>query len=182
MKLCLAGPDELDGLYFYVSRNVEAIAMKFHLALNVKSLSESLPFYVALFGVQPSRLEPDYANFDLNDPSLNLTLLRKDPVTRFQGLDHLGFQLSSEEALQDLQRRLERAGLATRVDADSPKQCRRILLTDPNGYRWEAFRSTNQPVPRQVFQVSPASTLAAAKNKRSEVFQLVKSNQQRSEI
>jgi catechol 2,3-dioxygenase-like lactoylglutathione lyase family enzyme len=45
-----------------------------HLALTVRDVERSIAFYRALFGVEPSKIRPDYAKFELAEPPLNFTL------------------------------------------------------------------------------------------------------------
>ena len=46
------------------------------LALNVDDLDEAVTFYSKLFGVQPAKLKPGYANFAIAEPPLKLVLSR----------------------------------------------------------------------------------------------------------
>ena len=45
------------------------------LALNVDNLEESIAFYSKLFGTEPAKLRPGYANFAIAEPPLKLVLL-----------------------------------------------------------------------------------------------------------
>lgn len=45
------------------------------LALNVDDLDESITFYRKLFGVEPAKVKPGYANFAITEPPLKLVLL-----------------------------------------------------------------------------------------------------------
>ena len=38
--------------------------MRPHLALNVSDIDRSIPFYSALFGIEPSKTRPGYAKFE----------------------------------------------------------------------------------------------------------------------
>ena len=40
------------------------------LALNVNDLDESIAFYTKLFGTEPAKVRPGYANFAISDPPL----------------------------------------------------------------------------------------------------------------
>ena len=45
------------------------------LALNVDDLDESIAFYSSLFGVEPTKTKPGYANFAVAEPPLKLVLI-----------------------------------------------------------------------------------------------------------
>jgi len=45
------------------------------LALNVNDLDESIAFYSKLFGAEPAKVRPGYANFAIADPPLKLCSL-----------------------------------------------------------------------------------------------------------
>ena len=45
------------------------------LALNVSDLDEAIAFYSKLFGTEPAKLRPGYANFAIADPPLKLVLM-----------------------------------------------------------------------------------------------------------
>ena len=52
------------------------------LALNVTDLDAAVAFYSALFGVEPHKRRPGYANFAIADPPLKLVLFEHPPPTR----------------------------------------------------------------------------------------------------
>ena len=116
--------------------------LKVHLALNVNSIEESVAFYRAMFGVEPAKLKPGYAKFDVTEPALNLTLNYVGPVQQQGALNHLGIQVQSTEEVLAAKDRLTRAGLAT-FDEMSTDCCYalqdKVWVSDPNGYRWEVF-------------------------------------------
>jgi catechol 2,3-dioxygenase-like lactoylglutathione lyase family enzyme len=114
---------------------------KVHIALNVNNLQESLAFYRALWGAEPVKLRTGYAKFDLEQPPVNLTL-NENPVRELGGLNHLGIQVDSTEAVLAMRERLQQRGLLTE-DEMQTNCCYaiqdKIWMTDPNGYRWEVF-------------------------------------------
>src|SRR5690349_12864305 len=69
-------------------------AMKAHLALNVRSISQSIDFYRALLGIEPVKVRDDYAKFDVENPPLNLTLNQRESPGHGT-LSHLGIQVAS---------------------------------------------------------------------------------------
>ena len=48
------------------------------LALNVTDIDEAVEFYSKLFGTEPAKRQPGYANFAIADPPLKLVLI-EDP-------------------------------------------------------------------------------------------------------
>ena len=116
--------------------------LKVHVALNVNDVDESVNFYRAMFGVDPVKLKPGYAKFDIAEPALNLTLNYDGAVKDRGALNHLGIQVQSTEAVVEAKKRLERAGLATsdEMDTDCCHALQdKVWVSDPNGYRWEVF-------------------------------------------
>jgi catechol 2,3-dioxygenase-like lactoylglutathione lyase family enzyme len=59
------------------------LVRRIHLALNTQYFPESIEFYKALLGVEPTKLKPGYAKFESETPALNLTLneTRQAPAT-----------------------------------------------------------------------------------------------------
>ena len=45
------------------------------LALNVNDIEEAVAFYRKLFGTEPAKRRPGYANFAITEPPLKLVLL-----------------------------------------------------------------------------------------------------------
>ena len=110
------------------------------LALNVANLDDAVAFYSKLFGVEPAKLRPGYANFAVAEPPLKLVLIEGggEPGT----LNHLGVEVESTEQVADAQRRLAAVGLATSVE-DQVSCCYavqdKVWVDDPNGAPWEIY-------------------------------------------
>jgi catechol 2,3-dioxygenase-like lactoylglutathione lyase family enzyme len=118
-----------------------AQALKAHLALNVRSVERSLEFYKKMFGLEPSKVRPGYAKFDVVNPPLNLTL-NEVPFTERGALSHLGIQLATTEDVLSMRRNWMDAGLDTR-DEMQTNCCyalqNKTWVQDPDGNEWEAF-------------------------------------------
>ncbi len=52
------------------------------LALNVDDIDEAVDFYRRLFGAEPAKRRPGYANFAVADPPLKLVLIENPGVRR----------------------------------------------------------------------------------------------------
>jgi catechol 2,3-dioxygenase-like lactoylglutathione lyase family enzyme len=111
------------------------------LAINVDDLTESIAFYGKLFGTEPAKVRPGYANFAIADPPLKLVLLEN----RGHGgsLNHLGVEVPDTDAVDAAQRRLAGAGLASIDERDTTccyaRQNKFWVAGAPNGERWEIY-------------------------------------------
>jgi catechol 2,3-dioxygenase-like lactoylglutathione lyase family enzyme len=111
------------------------------LAINVDDLDESVGFYRRLFGAEPAKVRPGYANFAIADPPLKLVLLEN----RGQGgsLNHLGVEVTDTDAVDAEQRRLAGVGLASIDERDTTccyaRQDKFWVTGAPNGEQWEIY-------------------------------------------
>ncbi len=111
------------------------------LAINVDDLSESIAFYSRLFGTEPAKLRPGYANFAIAEPPLKLILLENPG----QGgsLNHLGVEVADTDIVDAEQTRLAGAGLASVDERDSTccyaRQDKFWVKGAPDGERWEIY-------------------------------------------
>ena len=114
---------------------------RIQLALNVDDLDESIAFYSKLFGAEPAKVRPGYANFALNEPPLKLVLLENPG----QGgsLNHLGVEVADTSAVEAEQARLADAGLAATEERDTTccyaRQDKFWVAGAPGGERWEIY-------------------------------------------
>jgi catechol 2,3-dioxygenase-like lactoylglutathione lyase family enzyme len=111
------------------------------LALNVDNLEESIAFYSKLFGAEPAKLRPGYANFAIAEPPLKLVLLENPG--RGGSLNHLGVEVSDTDAVDAEQTRLAQAGLASIDERDTTccyaRQNKFWVEGAPSGERWEIY-------------------------------------------
>lgn len=114
---------------------------RFHIHVCVSDLSKSIEFYSTLFGAQPSRVEPDYAKWLLEEPRVNFAIsMGRQPV----GVNHLGFQLDSADELRGMRGQLAAAdnGMIEEIDqACCYARSDKYWVTDPTGIAWETFQS-----------------------------------------
>jgi len=121
-------------------------AFRPHISLDVKNVEQSVAFYKAFFGVEPSKVRPGYAKFELASPPLNFTMNEREVAQR-GGLSHLGFEVASTDEVLEMQLRLKKAGLATFEELETTccyaKQDK-VWVNDPDGNPWEVFVVTEK--------------------------------------
>ena len=114
--------------------------MRLQLALNVSDIDEAVEFYGNLFGVEPHKRRPGYANFEVAEPPLKLVLFEQAELG--DRLNHLGVEVEAAEQVGAAVDRLDAAGLTT--DVESSTDCcfaiqDKVWITDPDGARWEVY-------------------------------------------
>jgi catechol 2,3-dioxygenase-like lactoylglutathione lyase family enzyme len=111
------------------------------LALNVNDIDEAVDFYSKLFGTEPAKRRPGYANFAVAEPPLKLVLLENPG----QGgsLNHLGVEVADVDTVDAEQARLAEQGLASVDERGTTccyaKQDKFWVQGAPNGEPWEIY-------------------------------------------
>jgi catechol 2,3-dioxygenase-like lactoylglutathione lyase family enzyme len=114
---------------------------RIQLALNVDDLDTSIAFYSTLFGTEPAKVRPGYANFAIAEPPLKLVLLENPG----QGgtLNHLGVEVEDVDVVDAEQTRLAAAGMSSIDERGTTccyaKQDKFWVEGAPNGERWEVY-------------------------------------------
>jgi catechol 2,3-dioxygenase-like lactoylglutathione lyase family enzyme len=123
----------------------EVPVSRVQLALNVTDIDAAVAFYAALFGTEPAKRRPGYANFAIAEPPLKLVLI-ESAEARGSGvagaLNHLGVEVESPEEVRAATRRLSSEGLAPEVE-ESTTCCYAVQdkawVRDPDGAAWEVY-------------------------------------------
>jgi catechol 2,3-dioxygenase-like lactoylglutathione lyase family enzyme len=126
--------------------------LKPHVSLNVSNIDASVAFYEKAFGVAATKRRPGYAKFDLQSPSLNLSMVQA-PRTGVNA-SHFGIQVSSTEDVAEAKQRFEMAGLQT-LSEENTACCYalqdKVWIDDPDGNSWEVFVvKADAPVMKEV--------------------------------
>ena len=116
------------------------------LALNVADLEASVAFYSTVFGVEPHKRRPGYANFAIAEPPLKLVLIEVPAADRGAGvagaLNHLGVEVDSAADVEAAAGRLRAQGLAT-FDEKDTTCCYalqdKVWVHDPAEAPWEIY-------------------------------------------
>jgi catechol 2,3-dioxygenase-like lactoylglutathione lyase family enzyme len=111
------------------------------LALRVSDLEGSIRFYSSLFGVEPGKRRPGYANFAVTEPPLKLVLLEGE-ADRPTVMDHLGVEVESTDEVDDATARLSELGLFTQVEDDTTccyARQDKVWVQGPGHEPWEVY-------------------------------------------
>ena len=111
------------------------------LALRVSDLEGSIRFYSSLFGVEPAKRRPGYANFAVAEPPLKLVLLEGAP-DRPTVMDHLGVEVETTDEVDDATARLSELGLLTLVEDDTTccyARQDKVWVHGPGDEPWEVY-------------------------------------------
>jgi catechol 2,3-dioxygenase-like lactoylglutathione lyase family enzyme len=111
------------------------------LALRVADLEGSVAFYSKLFGAEPAKRRPGYANFAIAEPPLKLVLI-EGTVGEPTRMDHLGVEVQTTGEVAAATARLAAAGLATATEQDTA--CcyavqDKVWVTGPGDEPWEVY-------------------------------------------
>src|SRR5262245_6742126 len=117
------------------------MSSRIQLALNVDDLDTAIAFYSRLFGTEPAKTKPGYANFAVADPPLKLVLIEN--AGQGGTLNLLGVEVASTSGVDDEQNRLAGLGLAS-IDERGQTCCYATqdkfwVEGAPNGERWEVY-------------------------------------------
>src|SRR5258708_4262820 len=110
------------------------------LALNVTDLDRAVAFYSKLFGVEPAKRRPGYANFAVAEPPLKLVLL--EGPGNGGTLNHLGVGAAAPGAGREAGAGLAGEGLAT-AEEEGVTCCYavqdKVWVDGPDGAPWEIY-------------------------------------------
>jgi catechol 2,3-dioxygenase-like lactoylglutathione lyase family enzyme len=111
------------------------------LALRVADLEGSIAFYSKLFGAQPAKRRPGYANFAIAEPPLKLVLIEGTPGEPTR-MDHLGVEVQTTGEVAAAASRLAAEGLPTATEEDTA--CcyavqDKVWVTGPGDEPWEVY-------------------------------------------
>jgi catechol 2,3-dioxygenase-like lactoylglutathione lyase family enzyme len=121
------------------------VVARVQLALNVSDVDAAVEFYGKLFGAEPAKRRPGYANFAIDTPPLKLVLI-ENPDARGTGvagaLNHLGVEVETTEEVAAAAARLAGAGLATAVQ-ENTACCYalqdKVWVHGPGDEPWEVY-------------------------------------------
>jgi len=103
------------------------------------NIDEAITFYSKLFGTEPNKRKPGYANFAIAEPPLKLVLIEGEGGGT---LNHLGVEVASSEKVHAEIARLTGEELFT--DEEIGTTCcfatqDKVWVTGPAGEKWEVY-------------------------------------------
>jgi catechol 2,3-dioxygenase-like lactoylglutathione lyase family enzyme len=117
---------------------------RFHVHVAVDDLAANVRFYSTVFGAQPTVQKPDYAKWMLEDPRINFAVSQRGAKA---GVDHLGFQVDTDEELAALREQVANAQIAAQ-DQPGATCCYaksdKYWIEDPQGIAWETYHTLGE--------------------------------------
>ena len=114
---------------------------RLHIHMAVAELATSIKFYSTIFNASPTVIREDYAKWDLSEPAVNFAISKRGHIN---GINHLGIQVDSEEALKDIAKRLDSAEIHFSKQEGSSccyAHSNKHWTLDPQGIAWESFHT-----------------------------------------
>jgi catechol 2,3-dioxygenase-like lactoylglutathione lyase family enzyme len=110
------------------------------LALNAADLEEAVAFYSKLFGTGPAKVRPGYANFAIEEPTLELVLI--EGAGEPGSINHLGLEVASTAEVATATSRLSGQGRET--DVEEATTCcyavqDKVWVHGPDDAKWEIY-------------------------------------------
>jgi catechol 2,3-dioxygenase-like lactoylglutathione lyase family enzyme len=131
------------------------------LALRVSDLEGSIAFYRSLFGVEPAKRRPGYANFAITEPPLKLVLIEGAP-DQPTVMDHLGIEVETTGEVNAATGRLSELGLFTQVENDTT--CcyalqDKVWVHGPGAEPWEVYTvKADAPEATSIYTIGQPDT------------------------
>jgi len=114
---------------------------KLHIHISVDNMKESIAFYSVQLQAEPSKVKDDYAQWLVDDLSLNFAISTRGYK---KGVNHLGIQYESDKALDNAQLLFEAKGINGKEDKEAIccyKESNKYWVEDPTGIIWENYHS-----------------------------------------
>ena len=111
----------------------------FHVAISVKDLPSAIEQYKKILGIEPAKVKPDYAKFEIADPPVILSL---NPGGEPGTISHLGIRYPDSEKVVTELARTKAQGLAVREQPGTTccyAKADKFWVHDADGLGWEMY-------------------------------------------
>jgi len=128
---------------------------RLHIHMSVEDMEQSIAFYTTQFQAEPTKVKDDYAQWLVEELSLNFAISTRGYDI---GVNHLGIQYESDDALLEAQTFFEKQGIKGKEDKGAVccyKASNKYWLEDPSGMVWENYHSMGDI---EVFGVDGSDT------------------------
>ncbi len=128
---------------------------RLHIHMSVDDIEKSIAFYSTQFQAEPTKVKEDYAQWLVDDISLNFAISTRGYE---KGVNHLGVQYESDESLLEAQHLFESKGIKGKEDKGAIccyKESNKYWVEDPTGIVWENYHSMDDV---EVFGVDSTDT------------------------
>lgn len=129
---------------------------RLHIHMSVENIEQSIKFYTTQFDAKPTKVKEDYAQWLVDDLSLNFAISTRGYE---KGVNHLGVQYDSDEALEKAQILFEKDGIKGKEEKDAIccyKESNKYWVSDPTGLVWENYHSMDDV---EIFGVDGSSSV-----------------------
>jgi hypothetical protein len=111
----------------------------FHVAISVKDLPTAIVQYTKMLGIEPAKVKPDYAKFEMADPPAIISLnLGGEPGT----VSHVGIRYGDSETVVSELARTKAQGIAVREQPGTTccyAKADKFWVHDTDGLQWEMY-------------------------------------------
>ncbi len=114
---------------------------RLHIHIHTADLDQSIRYYTALFGVEPTKREADYAKWMLDEPAANIAISSRGGAP---GVDHLGISLDDDGMLEEIADRMKEAQAPLEPEKNATccyARANKYWSRDPQGATWELFHT-----------------------------------------
>ena len=149
---------------------------RFHVHVAVDDLDANIRFYSSVFGTAPTVSKADYAKWMIEDPRISFAISKRGATA---GLDHLGFQVDSDEELSALREQVAAAQIAALDQPDATccyARSDKYWITDPQGIAWETYRTLGEAEIYGADTRNDATERSACCSPKPETVQIAKRN------
>jgi catechol 2,3-dioxygenase-like lactoylglutathione lyase family enzyme len=111
----------------------------FHVAISVKDLPSAIEQYKKILGIEPAKVKPDYAKFEIADPPVILSL---NPGGEPGTISHLGIRYPDSEKVVTELARTKAQGIAVREQPGTTccyAKADKFWVHDADGLGWEMY-------------------------------------------